>query len=297
MARDNLSDIIVFLAVAREQSFTRAAAKLGVSQSALSHTIRELEARLGVRLLTRTTRSVSMTAAGEALFQTAAPRIEEIDAKLAALSEFSEKPAGLIRITATDHTIDAIVWPKLRAVLRDYPEIQVELTVDYGLVDIVEDRYDMGVRFGDQVAKDMIAVRISADVPMAIVGAPAYFKRRPLPRSPEDLLKHDCITLRLTTTKGIYAWELQKGKRAVQARVSGQMIFNSQPQMIRAALDGYGLAFVPEEAVQPHIRSGKLQAVMKDWCPSFPGMHVYYPSRRQSSRAFTIVLDALRHAR
>jgi DNA-binding transcriptional LysR family regulator len=297
MARDNLSDILVFLAIAREQSFTRAAVKLGVSQSTLSHTIRELESRLGVRLLTRTTRSVSMTAAGEDLFQTAAPRLEEIDAKLAALTESRETPAGSVRITATDHAIDAIVWPKLRKVLRDYPEIKVEMTVDYGLVDIVEDRYDIGVRFGDQVARDMIAVRISADVQMAIVGAPAYLKGKAVPRSPEDLLKHNCILLRLTTTKGLYAWELEKGKRAVQTRVSGQMTFNFQPQMIRAALDGYGLAFVPEEAVMSHIRKGELQSLMQDWCPKFPGLHAFYPNRRQNSRAFSVVLEALKHAR
>ena len=294
MARENFNDILVFLAVARERSFTRAAAKLGVSQSALSHTIRDLESRLGIRLLTRTTRSVSMTEAGEDLFRTAAPRVEEIDAKLSALSESRERPAGIVRITATDHAIDAIVWPKVRRVLRDYPEIQVEMTVDYGLVDIVEDRYDMGIRFGDQVAKDMIAVRISADIRMAIVGSLAYFERRQLPRSPEDLLKHDCIALRLTTTKGLYAWELQKGKRSVQTRVSGQTIFNSQPQMIRAAIDGYGLAFVPEDAVLPHIQSGELRPVMRDWCPAFPGLHAYYPSRRQSSKAFSVVLEALK---
>ena len=203
MPRENLNDILVFLAIAREKSFTRAAAKLGVSQSALSHTIRDLEARLGLRLLTRTTRSVSTTEAGEELFQAVAPRIEEIDASLAALSDFRDKPAGVIRITATDHPVETVIWPKLRKLLPSYPDIKVEVTVDYGLSNIVEERYDIGVRFGDQVAKDMIAVRISPDIPMAIVGAPSYFASRTPPKSPEDLLNHECITLRMTTTKAL----------------------------------------------------------------------------------------------
>ncbi|MDR5798120.1 LysR family transcriptional regulator [Caballeronia sp. LZ008] len=295
MPRENLNDILVFLAVAREKSFTRAAAKLGVSQSALSHTIRDLEARLGLRLLTRTTRSVSTTEAGEELFQAVAPRIEEIDASLAALSDFRDKPAGVVRITATDHPVDTVIWPKLRQFLPSYPDIRVEVTVDYGLSNIVEERYDIGVRFGDQVAKDMIAVRISPDIPMAIVGSPSYFEKRSHPKTPEDLLNHDCITLRLTTTKALYAWELQKGKRATQARVNGQLTFNTQPQMIRAALDGFGLAFITEDSVIEHIQKGELLSVLKDWCPVWPGYHAYYPSRRQTSRAFSLVIDALRH--
>ncbi|RQR32223.1 MULTISPECIES: LysR family transcriptional regulator [unclassified Burkholderia] len=295
MARENFNDLLVFLAVARERSFTRAAAKLGVSQSALSHTIRDLEARLGVRLLTRTTRSVSTTDAGEELLNTAAPRIEEIEAKLASLSDFRDKPAGVVRITATDHAIDSIVWPKLTNVLREYPDIRLELTVDYGLANIVEDRYDIGIRFGDQVAKDMIAVRISPDIPMAVVGAPSYLEGKSLPKSPEDLLSHDCVTLRLTTTKGVYAWELKKGKREIQARVNGQLTFNTQQQMLQAAVDGFGLAFLPEDAVRPYIDRGELQSVLKDWCPAFPGYHAYYPSRRQASRAFSVVIDALKY--
>ncbi|KHK59064.1 LysR family transcriptional regulator [Burkholderia sp. A9] len=295
MARENFNDLLVFLAVARERSFTRAAAKLGVSQSALSHTIRDLEARLGVRLLTRTTRSVSTTDAGEELLKTAAPRIEEIEAKLASLSDFRDKPAGVVRITATDHAIDSIVWPKLTNVLREYPDIRLELTVDYGLANIVEDRYDIGIRFGDQVAKDMIAVRISPDIPMAVVGAPSYLEGKSLPKSPEDLLNHDCVTLRLTTTKGVYAWELKKGKREIQARVNGQLTFNTQQQMLRAAVDGFGLAFLPEDAVRPYLDRGELLSVLKDWCPAFPGYHAYYPSRRQASRAFSVVIDALKY--
>jgi DNA-binding transcriptional LysR family regulator len=295
MPRENLNDILVFLAVAREKSFTRAAARLGVSQSALSHSIRDLEARLGLRLLTRTTRSVSTTEAGEELFQAVAPRIEEIDASVAALSDFRDKPAGAIRITATDHPIETVIWPKLRKVLPSYPDIKVEVTVDYGLSNIVEERYDIGVRFGDQVAKDMIAVRISPDIPMSIVGSPSYFSNRSVPKTPEDLLNQECIALRMTTTKALYAWELAKGKRATQARVGGQLTFNTQPQMIRAALDGFGLAFVPEDSVIQHIQNGELQSVMKDWCPTWPGYHAYYPSRRQTSRAFSLVIDALKH--
>jgi DNA-binding transcriptional LysR family regulator len=294
MPRENVNDLLVFLAIARERSFTKAAAKLGVSQSALSHTIRDLEARLGVRLLTRTTRSVSTTEAGEDLFQTVAPRMEEIDAKLAALSDFRDKPVGLIRITATDHPIETVIWPKLKKILTKFPDIRVELTVDYGLADIVQERYDIGVRFGDQVAKDMIAVRIGPDIKMAIVGAPSYLQNHKAPKTPQDLLSHDCITLRLTTTKSLYAWELKKGKQETQARVSGQFTFNTQPQMIKAAVDGFGLAFVPEDAVLAHIQSGALQSVLKDWCPTFPGYHAYYPSRRQASRAFSLVIDALK---
>lgn len=295
MARENLNDLLVFVEVAREKSFTRAAVKLGVSQSALSHTMRDLEARLGLRLLTRTTRSVSTTEAGEELYQTVAPRFDEIDAKVDALSEFREKPAGIVRITATDHPIDTVIWPKLRKVLPKYPDIRVELSVDYGLSNIVEERYDIGVRYGDQVEKDMIAVRISPDIPMAIVGSPSYFRGRKVPTTPEDLLEHDCITLRLTTTRSIYAWELKKGKREMIARVSGQVTFNTQDKMIQAALDGMGLAFVNADIVAQHIVEGSLQSVMKDWCPNFPGYHAYYPSRRQASRAFSIVVDALKH--
>ncbi|OXJ25644.1 LysR family transcriptional regulator [Burkholderia sp. HI2714] len=295
MARENLNDLLVFLAVARDRSFTRAATRLGVSQSALSHTIRDLEARVGVRLLTRTTRSVSTTDAGEALFQAVAPRIDEITAQLAALSDFRDKPAGVVRITATEHPIDTIIWPKLRQILPDYPDIRIELSVDYGLSNIVEERYDIGVRYGDQVAKDMIAVRISPDVRMAMVAAPAYLDGRKPPKKPQDLLDHDCVTLRLATAKGIYAWELKKGRNDVLARVNGRITCNTQPHMVQAALDGFGIAFVTEDIVLEHVRNGSLRIVMPDWCPVFPGYHAYYPSRRPASRAFTIVIDALRH--
>ncbi|ABI91174.1 LysR family transcriptional regulator [Burkholderia ambifaria] len=295
MPRENLNDLLVFLAVARDRSFTRAAARLGVSQSALSQTVRDLETRLGVRLLTRTTRSVSTTEAGEELFQAVAPRIDEIEMKLAAVADFRDKPAGVVRITATEHPIDTIIWPKLRRVLPDYPDIRVELSVDYGLANIVEERYDIGVRYGDQVAKDMIAVRISPDIRMTMVASPAYLDGRKPPKTPQDLLDHDCVTLRLATAKGIYAWELKKGRNEIQARVSGRITCNTQPHMVQAALDGFGIAFVTEDIVLDHVRSGQLRIVMPDWCPVFPGYHAYYPSRRQASRAFSIVIDALRH--
>ncbi|NIF42099.1 LysR family transcriptional regulator [Burkholderia sp. Tr-862] len=295
MPRENLNDLLVFLAVARDRSFTRAAARLGVSQSALSQTVRDLETRLGVRLLTRTTRSVSTTEAGEELFQAVAPRIDEIEMKLAAVADFRDKPAGVVRITATEHPIDTIIWPKLRRVLPDYPDIRIELSVDYGLSNIVEERYDIGVRYGDQVAKDMIAVRISPDIRMVMVASPAYLDGRKPPKTPQDLLDHDCVTLRLATAKGIYAWELKKGRNEIQARVSGRITCNTQPHLVQAALDGFGIAFVTEDIVLDHVRSGQLRIVMPDWCPVFPGYHAYYPSRRQASRAFSIVIDALRH--
>jgi DNA-binding transcriptional LysR family regulator len=295
MPRDNFNDLLAFLAVARERSFTRAAAQLGVSQSALSHTIRGLESRLGVRLLTRTTRSVSTTEAGERLFQSLSPHFEQIDAELAAVVELRDAPSGTIRITAADHPIDTVIWPKLSRFLPDYPDIKVEISVDYGLRDIVADRYDIGVRFGDQVAKDMIAVRISPDIKMAIVASPDYLAHNKAPKSPQDLLDHNCITLRLTTSGGIYAWELKKGGHDLQVRVNGQMTFNAGPQMLNAAVGGAGLAFIPEDAALPLIRSGHLKSVLKDWCPVFPGYHAYYPSRRQSSRALGLVIDALRH--
>jgi DNA-binding transcriptional LysR family regulator len=295
MPRENFNDLMAFLAVARERSFTRAAAQLGVSQSALSHAIRGLEARLGVRLLTRTTRSVSTTEAGERFFQSLAPRFEQIDAELAAIVELRDAPSGTIRITATDHPIDTVIWPKLSRLLPDYPDIKVEMSVDYGLRDIVADRFDIGVRFGDQVAKDMIAVRISPDIKMAIIASPDYLARHKAPKSPQDLLEHNCITLRLTTSGGIYAWELNKGGHELQVKVNGQLTFNATPQMLNAALRGAGLAFLPEDLALPLIRAGHLKSVLKDWCPVFPGYHAYYPSRRQSSRALGLVIDTLRH--
>lgn len=295
MLRENASDLLAFIAVAREGSFTRAAAQLGVSQSALSHTLRALEARLGVRLLSRTTRSVAPTAAGERLLHTIAPRFEEIESELASIVDTRNKPAGTIRITTTDYAADTVLWPRLSKVLPDYPDIKVELVVDYGLSDIVADRYDIGVRWGDQVAKDMIAVRIGPDARLAIVGSPAYLEKHPAPRQPKDLLNHNCITLRLPTRGGLYAWELKKGKREIQVRVDGQLTFNGVYQILNAALDGAGLAFVPEDLAQPHVVAGRLQWVLEDWFPTFPGLHIFYPSRREYSKALSVVVDALRN--
>lgn len=295
MERENIKDMLVFLAVARERSFTRAAAKLGLSQSALSHTIRALEARLGVRLLTRTTRSVSPTEAGERLLETVAPRLEEIEAEIAAVSELGDKPAGTIRITAIDHVIDAVLWPRLAKMLPQYPDLRVEISSDYRMVDIAAERFDIGVRYGDQVEKDMVAVRLTLDVPMAIVGSPGYFEKRPIPASPQDLMKHNCITLRLSSSGGLYAWELRNGDRDIEVRVKGQVTFNSAYQLLNAALSGSGLAFIPEELAAPHVQAGRLLSVMKNWCPAFPGLHAYYPSRRHSSRALALVIDAIRY--
>ena len=295
MRRGILDDLLAFLAVGRERSFTKAAAKLGVSQSALSHTIRELEARLGVRLLTRTTRSVSPTEAGERLLLTLGPRFEEIDAEIEALSELREKPAGTIRITAAEYAVETILWPKLVKFLRHYPDIKIELIVDNGLTDIVAQRYDAGVRAGEQVAKDMIAVRIGPDMRMAVVGAPSYFRKRSEPKKPQDLIGHNCINLRLSTHGGLYAWEFEKGNRELKVRVEGQLIFNGTFQMLTAALSGFGLAYVPEDLAQPHLAKGRLKRVLEDWCPPYSGYHLYYPSGRQSSAAFALLVDALRH--
>jgi len=295
MARENLNDVIAFLAVANESSFTRAAAKLGVSQSALSHTVRGLEERLGLRLLTRTTRRVAPTQAGERLIRTVGPRLEEIETELAALTELRDKPAGTIRVTAGEHAAETIVWPALAELLPRYPDIKVELITDYGLTDIVAERYDAGVRLGEQVAKDMIAVRIGPDFRMAVVGAPSYFAERPAPRKPQDLTAHDCINIRLPTYGGIYAWEFERRGRALKVRVEGQLVFNNTALRLNAVLAGLGLAYLPEEHVQPHLAVGRIVRVLADWCPAFPGYHLYYPSRRQPSPAFALLVEALRY--
>jgi DNA-binding transcriptional LysR family regulator len=295
MQRGHLDDLVAFLAVAREQSFTKAAARLGVSQSALSHIMRELEARLGVRLLMRTTRRVAPTAAGERLLNTLGPRFEEIEAELAAVSELREKPAGTIRISATEHAADTVLLPKLGKLLQDYPDIKIEIAIDYGLTDIVTQRFDAGVRSGEQVAKDMIAVRIGPDRSLAIVGAPSYFRKRPEPKRPQDLIHHNCINLRLPTHGGLFAWEFEKGGRELKVRVDGQFIFNTTAQMLSAALAGYGLACVPEGMMEPYVAKGRLKRVLADWCPPFSGYHLWYPSRRQSLAAFALVVEALRY--
>ena len=272
MQRGNLDDLLAFLAVARERSFTKAAAKLGVSQSALSQTIRELEERLGVRLLTRTTRSVSPTEAGERLLRTVGPRFEEIEAELAALSELREKPAGTIRITADEHAADTILWPKLAKFLREYPDIKVEIVIDYGLTDIVAERYDAGVRSGEQVAKDMIAVRIGPDMRMAVVGAPSYFARRPEPKTPQDLIGHNCINLRLPTHGGLYAWEFEKGGRELKVRVEGQLVFNGTFQMLNAALAGIRLGLRAGGPGAAASRQGPAQAGARGLVPALFGL-------------------------
>lgn len=295
MQRGSLDDLRALVAVAQERSFTKAAAKLGVSQSALSQIIRGLEARLGVRLLSRTTRSVSPTVAGERLLQTAGPRIEEIEAELAVIRELREKPAGTIRITAGDHPTRTILWPKLGKLLSKYPDIKLEIFVDNGLVDIVDQRYDAGVRLGEQVAKDMIAVRVGPDVRFAVVSSKAYFAKWPIPMTPRDLISHTCINQRFSTHGGLWAWDFERGGRELRVRVEGQLVLNDVFQIVDAALAGHGLAYVPEDLALPYIAKGRLQRVLEEWCPAWSGYHLYYPSRRQSSAAFALLVDALRY--
>lgn len=294
MARENFNDIIAFLAVAKEQSFTKAAAKLGVSQSALSHTIRGLEERLGLQLLNRTTRSVSATEAGERLLRSIGPRFDEIEAELTSLGELRAKPAGTIRITAAEHAANTVLWPALEKFLPHYPDIKVEIIVDYGLTDIVAERYDAGVRLGEDVAKDMIAVRIGSDMRVAVVGAPSYFAKHPKPKTPQDLTTHSCINLRLPTHGGVYVWEFEKKGREIKVRAQGQLVFNTLALRLSAALAGLGLAYVPEDHVRAHIVDGSLIRVLEDWCAPFSGYHLYYPSHRQHSPAFALLIKALR---
>lgn len=294
MARIDLNNLSSFLVVARERSFTRAAAQLGVSQSALSHTIRALEERLGVRLLTRTTRGASPTEAGERLLANLSPYYEGIEAELTALNALRERPAGTIRISSHDHAATTILWPKLSKLLPEYPDITLEINVSYGLIDIVADRFDAGVRLGDQVAKDMIAVRISPDFRMVVVGAPSYFAHHDKPVTPQELTSHACANLRLATHGDLYAWEFAKNGQALRVQVRGQMVFNTSPQVLTAALEGYGLAYAPEDVVRAHVSEGQLVQVLEDWCPTIPGYHLYYPSRRQALPAFSLVVQALR---
>lgn len=295
MARQNLNDLFAFVVVARERSFTRAAARLGVSQSALSHTLRGLEDRLGIRLLTRTTRSVAPTEAGQRLLDSAGGRFDEIEAELAELTALRARPAGTFRITAGEHALASILWPRLAPLLREHPDIHVEFDVSYGLRDIVAERFDAGVRMGEQVARDMIAVRIGPALRMAAVAAPSYFARRRPPKTPQDLTEHSCINLRLPTYGNLYAWEFERRGRKLNVRVEGQLAFNTVPPIVAAALDGAGIAFLPEDEVLAHIADGSLTRVLGDWCPPFPGYHLYYPSRRQPSPAFVLIVEALRH--
>jgi DNA-binding transcriptional LysR family regulator len=292
-----LKDLQAFLAVAREKSFTRAAAKLGVSQPALSQTLRTLEARLGLRLLTRTTRSVSTTEAGERLVRAVGPALDDIEAGLIALNELRDKPAGTIRITAHDHAVQTVLWPALLTLLPAYPDIAVEIVIDYGLTDIVAERYDAGIRSGELVAKDMVALRIGPDMRMAVAGSPAYLAARPVPLTPQDLTVHRCINLRLPTLGGLYAWEFEKAGNEMRERVEGQLACNGNAPILDAALAGIGLAYLPEDMVLPHIEAGRLVRVLQDWCPFFPGYHLYYPHRRQPTPAFGLLVEALRRGR
>jgi len=294
MERINLNNVAAFVIVARERSFTRAAAQLGLSQSSLSHTISALEAKLGMRLLTRTTRGVSPTEAGERLLASVGPYCEGIESELASLSEERDKPAGSIRISSHDHAVRTILWPKLSRLLPAYPDLKVEFSIHYGLIDIVAERFDAGVRVGDQVAKDMIAMRISADFNMTVVGSPSYFAARKVPTVPQDLTEHSCINLRLPTHGGLYAWEFEKEGQELSVHVQGQVILNTSPEIVTAALEGYGLAYIPQDVADRHIATGHLVQVLEDWRPTYPGYHLYYPSRRNASPAFLLVLNALR---
>ena len=295
MLKDNFNDLLSFMVVARERSFTRAAAQLGVSQSALSHAMRNLEARLEVRLLTRTTRSVAPTEAGEQLFMRLSPHLLEIEQELTALRDTRDRPAGNIRLTAGEHAMSAVLWPVLIPFMAQYPDINVEVTVDNGLTDIVDGRFDAGVRLGEQVAKDMIAVRIAPDMRMAVVGSAEYLQRFGIPKTPEQLDQHRCINMRLPTRGGLYAWEFERDGRELRVRVDGQLILNSLPQRIDAAENGLGLAYVPQDAVQDALAKGRLVGVLEAWCPAFTGYHLYYPSRRQHTTAFALLIAALRH--
>jgi len=295
MKRDELGDLAAFLAVAEERSFTRAAARIGLSQSALSHTIRRLEARLGLRLLTRTTRSVSPTEAGERLAETLRPAFNTIDARIEALSELRDRPAGTIRITSGEHAAQTVLWPALEKLLPLYPDICVEIATDHRLVDLAEGRFDAGVRLGEHLAGDMIAVPIGPDLRMVVVGSPAYFATRPAPRTPHDLTGHACINIRLPTLGNLYAWEFEKDGRALNVRVEGPLIVNGSELMLEAALSGLGLIFVMEDQVEAMIADGRLVPVLEDWCPTFGGYHLYYPSRRQPTPAFALLVEALRY--
>lgn len=294
MKREDLNDMLWFLAVAEERSFTKAAAKLGTSQSTISHTIKKLEARMGIRLLTRTTRSVVPTGAGERLIRSLAPRIQELETEIDELMEIRDKPTGSVRITLSDHALESVVWPKLRASLKQYPDIRVELNTDNGFRNIVEEKFDAGVRLGESLDKDMIAVRIGPDWRLVAVASPDYFEKRAAPETPRDLVAHDCINHRQARAGGLYVWEFEKDGAEVRVRVDGQLIFNTSYAMIDAAVSGYGIAYVPESLVLDKIASGQLVQVLDDWTPLFPGYYLYYPSRRQNSPAFRVIVEALK---
>ncbi len=295
MKRDELGDLIAFLAVAEERSFTRAAARLGTSQSALSHTVRRLEERMGVRLLTRTTRSVTATDAGEQLMDTLRPAFDDIRDKVEDVSAMRQKPGGTIRITSSRHAAEIILMPAVKRLMADYPDINIEVSIEQRLVDLVAERYDAGIRLGERVEKDMIAVRIGPELRMVVAGSPAYFEQNPKPQTPHDLTQHRCINLRLPTLGGLYAWEFERDGRPLNVRVNGQFICNDVPMIIDAAKSGHGLTCLPDDHLAPLVKAGELVSVLEDWCPPFPGYHLYYPSRRLSSPAFALLVDALRY--
>lgn len=294
MRREEMADLTVFVVVAEERSFTRAAAKLGVSQSALSQIMRRLETRLGLRLLARTTRSVAPTDAGQRLLETLQPALEDLDANIAALSALREKPAGTIRVSSVEHATKAYLWPALRTLLPQYPDLNVEIVNDYGLTDIVSDRFDAGVRLGEQVAKDMIAVRIAPDMPMSVIGSPDYFARHGSPGTPQDLVRHQTINLRLPTSGGLYVWGFSRDGQELKVRTEGRLVFNALDLILDGALAGLGLTYMPTVMVQDHINAGRLVPVLEEWCPALPGYHLYYPSRRQPTPAFVLFVNALR---
>ncbi|RZI93246.1 MAG: LysR family transcriptional regulator [Rubrivivax sp.] len=294
MARSNLNELLYFVTVAREGSFTRAASLLGVTQSALSQAISGLESRLDIRLLTRTTRSVSPTAAGERLLGAIGHRFDEINAELDTLTEMRDKPAGTVRITCGEHVLRTTLLPKLQPLLAQYPDVRVEFDINYGFRDIVADRFDAGVRMGDTIDKDMIAVPIGPPLRMAVAASPGYFGQHPAPRTPRDLLAHNCINMRMQTAGGLYVWDFERRGQPMNVRVDGQLVFNTSPSMVDAAVAGLGVAFLPEEEFAPHLDDGRLVRVLEDWCPPFPGYYLYYPSRRQPSPAFTLVVNTLR---
>lgn len=295
MAYTKVNDLQAFLAVARDQSFTKAADRLGITPSALSHTIRALEGRLGVRLLARTTRNVAPTEAGERLMRSIAPLFDQITAEVEALGELRDKPRGTIRITCTDDQIELCLRPMLAGFLKDYPDITLEFYVDYGFTNVVEERFDAGIRLGEAISKDMIAVRIGPDWRLVVVGSPAYFDRNPAPKSPRDLTKHACVNIRHRPSGAIYAWEFEKNGKAFTVKVEGQLVFNSIMHVLNAAVDGIGLAYVPEELAAPYLADGRLKQVLTNWCPYFQGYHLYYPNRRQASPAFSAFVEALKY--
>lgn len=297
MEKRDLNDLLWFLAVAEECSFTKAAAKLGIAQSTLSHTVKGLETRLGLRLLTRTTRNVGLTEAGERLRHSLAPRMADIEADIAALMSFRDKPSGTIKITLSDHALESVVWPKLQPILRDYPDIKVELSRDNGMRNIVEEGFDAGIRLGESLEKDMIAVRVGPDWRLVAVGSPRYFEEHPAPEHPQELVRHNCIKIRQATAGGLYAWEFEKDGQELRVRVDGQLTFNTSYPMVNASLKGYGIAYVPEDLVMEHVTAGRLIPILEDWSPPFPGYYIYYPSRHQNSLAFKVVVDALRFSK